>query len=74
MGIVVQDDGKRTELQDKVASDLREKIQSRPDSEGTDLVEDSRYTEQLKKTGRFGWFWFVLIFLAVVSVVVILVI
>ncbi|MCL1840099.1 hypothetical protein FWF89_03885 [Candidatus Saccharibacteria bacterium] len=75
MGILVQDTGKRSELQDRISSELREKAQ-RTSQEGddVDLVEDSAYTKELKKTGRFGWFWFALILLAVISVIVILII
>jgi hypothetical protein len=71
MGILVQNNLKNSELQDKITADLREKAQtsSRPEA---DLVDDSEYTKNLKKTSKFGWFWFALIFLAVVSLVFIL--
>ena len=74
MGILVQDNGQRSELQDKITADLREKVQRTSRAEDVDLVEDSAYSKDLKKTSRFGWFWFVLILLAVISVIVILVI
>ena len=74
MGILVQDTGKRSELQDRISADLREKVQRSSQEEDIDLVENSNYTKDLKKTGRFGWFWFVLILLAVASVVIILII
>ena len=74
MGILVQDNGKRSELQDRISADLREKAQRTSQAEDVDLVEDSAYTKDLKKTGRFGWFWFILILFAVISVIVILVI
>jgi len=74
MGIVVQDNGKRSELQDKITAELREKHQRTSSSnDDVDLVEDSEYAKHLKKTGHFGWFWFVLILLAVVAVFVILI-
>ena len=74
MGILVQDNGKRSELQDRITADLREKASHTSRDEDVDLVEDSEYAKNLKKTGRFGWFWFILILLAVVSIIVILVI
>lgn len=74
MGILVQDNGKRSQLQDKITADLREKAQRTSQESGRpDLVDDSEYTKNLKKTGRFSWFWFLLVFLAVVSLVVIFV-
>ena len=75
MAILVQDTGKHSQLQDKITADLREKAQRTSRADGDpDLVEDSNYTKNLKKTGRFSWVWFVLVLLAVLSVIVILVI
>jgi hypothetical protein len=74
MGILVQDNGKRSELQERVTSELREKAQRTSQKEDIDLVEDSAYTKNLTKTGRFSWVWFILILLAALSVIVILVI
>jgi len=74
MGILVQETGKRSELQERITSELREKAQRTSQEDDIDLVEDSTYTKDLKKTGRFGWFWFVLILFAVISVIVILII
>jgi len=74
MAIIVQDNGKRSELQDKITADLREKAQRTSQADDLDLVEDSEYTKDLQKTGRFGWFWFILILFAVLSVVIILII
>ena len=34
-----------------------------------DLVEDSEYLRETKKTGRFGWVWLVLIVLAIISLI-----
>lgn len=73
MGILVQDNGERSRLQSKITADLREKAR-RSSGEGErrpDFVEDSEYTRNYKKTGRFGWFWFVLIFFAIISLIII---
>lgn len=76
MGILVQDNSRQSELQNRISSELREKAQHTSPRPGddVDLAEDSEYVKHLKKTGRFGWFWFVLILLAVISVIIILVI
>ncbi len=72
MGIVVQNNNQRSKLQDRITADLREKAQAT--SRDIDFAEDSEYTKNLKKTGRFSWVWFVLILFAVLALVVILVI
>ena len=76
MGILVQDNGKKSELQDRIAADLREKVQRTSDDgkKDVDFVEDSAYAKEYRKTGRFGWFWFILILLAAISLILILVI
>ena len=73
MGILVHDNQERSELQKKITAELREKSQRTIKQEDIDLVEDSEYAKQLKKTGRFSWFWFVLIFLAIIALIVIFV-
>lgn len=74
MGILVQDNNKKSELQDKITADLREKAQrSSQQNDLPDLVEDSEYSKDLKKTSRFGWFWFVLVLLAVIAAIIIIV-
>lgn len=73
MGILVQDNGSRSRLQERIATDLREKVQS-SSAKDVDFVDDSEYVGSLKKTSRFGWVWFALILMAVISVVVIIVI
>lgn len=73
MGILVQDNGERSKLQDRITADLREKSRRTSRQDDVDLVEDSEYAKDLKKTGRFSWFWLVLVFLAVASLIVIFV-
>ena len=67
MGIIVHKETERnTELNDRIAADLRERAQAN-ELEDPDLVEDTDYTKDMKKTSRFGWVWFVLVALALVS-------
>lgn len=67
MGIIVHKETERnTELNDRIAADLRARAQAN-EVEDPDLVEDTDYTKDMKKTSRFGWVWFVLIALALVS-------
>lgn len=75
MGILVEDNKERSKLQDRISADLRERAERTSLEEGhdVDLVEDSRHVEGTHKTTRFSWFWFILAFLAALSLIVIFV-
>lgn len=67
MGIIVHKETERnTELNDRIAADLRARAQA-SEHEDPDLVEDTDYAKDLKKTSRFGWVWAVLVALALIS-------
>ena len=67
MGIIVHKETERnTELNDRIAADLRARAQAN-EVEDPDLVEDTDYTKDMKKTSKFGWVWFVLVALAMIS-------
>ena len=70
MGIIVsKDNDRKSELNQRITADLRARaVQSARDRD-PDLVDDSEYLKNLKKTGRFSWLWFVLIVLALISLV-----
>jgi LPXTG-motif cell wall-anchored protein len=75
MGIMVtKDEDDNVELTRKINADLREKVQRThiADGEDPDFIADSEYFEQFDKTGRFSWIWFVLIGLALASLVFII--
>ena len=72
MGIVVsKNDDEHTKLNERISADLRERANKTTLGEDPDLVEDSDYAKDLKKTGRYSWIWVVLVVLAVISLVVI---
>lgn len=75
MGVIVtkyEDDN--VELTNKINADLREKMQKTQmaDGEDPDFIADSEYFEQFEKTGRFSWIWFILVALALASLVFII--
>ena len=73
MGVIVhKETEKRTELNDRIAADLRARAKA-TDVDDPDFVEDSDYVRNLKKTGKFSWFWFVLVGLAMASIVLIVI-
>lgn len=75
MGIIVnKDEEKNSRLTDRINADLREKMsETSKIAADPDLAEDSEYVKDMKKTGKFGWVWIVLIVLAIISLVVILI-
>ena len=75
MGILVsKDEDENSVLQERINADLRERIQkqSGEDDVEKDFAENSEYVKQLQKTGRFSWVWFVLVILAILSLVFII--
>ena len=74
MGVIVQSNEEKSKLQERIAADLRERNQSSAQRRGSvDFVEDSEYSKHMRKTSRFSWFWFILIVLAIISLIVIFV-
>lgn len=72
MGVIVnKEHEKNTDLSERIAADLRAKVQSSSQISDVDLAEDIDYGKDLKKTSRFGWIWIVLIVLALLSLVMI---
>ena len=69
MGILVEKDEERSDLQNKITADLRRRAGE--NSLGEDLVEDSSYLDGTHKSSTSTWFWGTLIVLAVLSLIVI---
>lgn len=76
MGVIVSKDrDQNSRLTERINSDLRERAaRSSSDVKDPDLAEDSDYVRDLQKTSHFGWIWFVLIGLALISIVIIVVV
>ena len=71
MGVIVNKENQNDELSRRINADLRAKAVAVADADDVDLAEDAEYLRDLKKTGRFGWVWIILVVLAVLSLVVI---
>ena len=72
MGVIVnKENEKNDELSRRINADLRAKATTGLQLKGDDpdMVEDAEYMKDLKKTGRFGWIWIVLIVLAILSLI-----
>ena len=69
MGILVNQKDQRTELQEKIAADLRAKIgQTVGAGDERDEIADSKYMEGTKQTTTLAWAW---ILIAVMTAVVV---
>ena len=76
MGVIVnKQNDQDNELSRRINADLRAKAleTAQVSDEGDiDFAEDAAYLKDLKRTGKFGWIWVVLIVLAVLSLISIL--
>lgn len=72
MGIIVNQDDRRSELQKRIAAELTEKAKKKnqPAAELPDGIDDSAYMEGTSITGRFAWVWILLIGAVVVGAVI----
>ncbi|MBQ6410290.1 hypothetical protein IJI18_03540 [Candidatus Saccharibacteria bacterium] len=73
MGIIVnKEDNNNEDLERRISADLRTRaVETFDDGEVTDFANESEYTKNTTKTGRFAWVWIVLIVLAIISLVII---
>ena len=75
MSIVTNKDEDKSRLSQRINADLRAKmVETSKTTDDPDLIEDSEYVKDMKKTGKFGWVWIVLIILAVMSLISIILI
>ena len=70
MGIIVnKQQDRNTDLNDRIAADLRNRAQQSNVANAPDLAEDSDYVKHLKKTSKYGWIWFVLVLFVILALV-----
>ncbi len=70
MSIFVRQDEQRTQLQERIAAELRERSKQNASSgDLPDGVNDSQYMKGTKQTSSLGWLW-ILVGLAVVGVII----
>lgn len=75
MGLYVRNNEQKSKLQEKVASDLREKMHSKSklDNDTPDGLDDSGYIEGTKQTTSFAWIWIALIaFFVIIAILAII--
>lgn len=66
MGLFLNQQDKRSELQERIAADLREKAlrNSKDDKPEWDGSKDIRYLEGTKETTSLGWAWILIVLIA----------
>jgi hypothetical protein len=67
MGIIVNQQDNRSELQKRIAQELSEKAKKKNEPKGDlpDGVEDSAYIEGTKKTTGLAWVWVLIVVIAI---------
>lgn len=67
MALFVRQDQERSELQQRLAAELRAKAKARAesDSELPDGVEDSNYLKDTKRTTSLAWVWIIIVLLVI---------
>lgn len=67
MALFMTDPGKKSELQERLAAELREKAArtSQAEADQPDGVEDSAYVKNYKQTTSLAWLW------AVIAVIIV---
>lgn len=71
MGIIVNQQDNRSELQKRIAAELSEKAKKnhKPKGDQPDGVEDSAYIEGTKRTTGLAWAWLIIVVIAVAILV-----
>lgn len=66
MGRYMKQEQTRSELQQRLAADLRAKAAARHNNEGETVdIEDSRYMEGSKATTKLAWLWAIIVIAAI---------
>ncbi|MBQ6396127.1 hypothetical protein IJH89_00910 [Candidatus Saccharibacteria bacterium] len=66
---MTKEDDENVALTNRINADLREKVARTQGLTDEPDLEDADYLQEYEKTGRFSWVWFVLIGLAIASLV-----
>lgn len=75
MALFVNQKNQRSELQERIASDLREKAKqnSLREKSAMDGVDDLRYLEGTKQTTTLAWAWMLIVIMAAAIVIMFLI-
>ena len=66
MALFIRQDEQRSELQNRLATELQDKVRQRAKmADRPDGVEDSQYMKGTEKTSSLAWVWIVIILVTV---------
>lgn len=70
MGLFIRQDEERSELQQRLAAELREKARVRAETENQlDDIDKSAYLDGTKRTTSLAWVWALIVLLAIAVLV-----
>lgn len=71
MGIIMNQQDNRSDLQKRIAAELSEKAKKKNDPKGDrpDGVDDSAYIEGTKQTTSLAWAWVLIVIVAVAALI-----
>lgn len=74
MALFIRQSEDRSELQQRLATELRERAKARAEVDGTppDGVNDSQYLKGTKTTTNLAWVWILIVVLAVVAMIIVM--
>lgn len=72
MALLMNKQGNRSELQERITAELREKAKAtnQPEAERPDGMDDSKFIEGTKQTSPLAWAWGLIILLGIVLAIV----
>ncbi len=70
MALFIRQDDNRSKLQERLATELREKAKARAETDRVDGVDDSQYLEGTKPTTSLAWIWIAIVITITVVVLV----
>ena len=75
MALFIRQDDDRSELQQRLAAELREKAKKRAEIENTpsDPINDSQYLKDTKTTTSLAWVWVLIVIATIAAMVFIIV-
>lgn len=72
MGLFIQQNDNRSELQQRLAAELREKARLRANgAEPLDQTKKSNYLKNTETAGERGWFWLAILLVALIAGVIV---
>ena len=75
MALFIRQDEERSQLQERIAAELRERNKAKTDFDVTppDGIEDTQFLQGTKKTTSLGWLWLLVIGLVFVAIIVLII-